>query len=130
MPTARSASLPATTTIWKTFGITSIRVTILSSRPSKHFVSESTLCSTHSHIRLEVIMNRRGFLGTVSFGMAAFTTPGLFAQQLKETATTTEGPFYPDKMPLDTDNDLLILNDGITPAVGQITHLEGRVLTA
>jgi len=60
---------------------------------------------------------------------AAFTAPGLFAQQLKETATTTEGPFYPDKMPLDTDNDLLILNDAITPAVGQVTLLEGRVLS-
>jgi protocatechuate 3,4-dioxygenase beta subunit len=32
-------------------------------------------------------------------------------------------------MPLDTDNDLLIINDAITPAVGKITHLTGRVLT-
>ncbi len=40
----------------------------------------------------------------------------------------TEGPFYPDKLPLDTDNDLIIVNDGITPAVGEITHLTGRVL--
>jgi protocatechuate 3,4-dioxygenase beta subunit len=31
-------------------------------------------------------------------------------------------------MPLDTDNDLLIVNDSITPAVGQVTHLAGRVL--
>jgi protocatechuate 3,4-dioxygenase beta subunit len=46
------------------------------------------------------------------------------------TAATTEGPFYPDRMPLDTDNDLLIVNDSITPAVGQITHLTGHVLTA
>ena len=30
---------------------------------------------------------------------------------------------------LDTDNDLLILNDAITPAVGEITHLTGKVLT-
>jgi len=30
--------------------------------------------------------------------------------------------------PLDTDNDLLIVNDSITPAVGEITHLNGRVL--
>lgn len=60
---------------------------------------------------------------------ALFTTPGLFAERLQPTATMTEGPFYPDKLPLDTDNDLLIINDGITPAVGEITHLSGRVLT-
>ncbi|MEO8268339.1 MAG: protocatechuate 3,4-dioxygenase, partial [Aureliella sp.] len=29
----------------------------------------------------------------------------------------------------DTDNDLLILNDSITPAVGEITHLSGRLLS-
>ena len=40
-----------------------------------------------------------------------------------------EGPFYPDKMPLDTDNDLLVLNEGITPAVGEIAYVSGRVLT-
>src|SRR5688572_32611412 len=74
--------------------------------------------------------NRRRFLQGLTAGMAAFTTPGVFAQQLTETATTTEGPFYPDQMPLDTDNDLLIINDSITPAVGEITHLTGRVLTA
>ena len=40
----------------------------------------------------------------------------------------TEGPFYPNKLPLDTDNDLLIINDSITPGVGQITHLSGKIL--
>jgi protocatechuate 3,4-dioxygenase beta subunit len=39
-----------------------------------------------------------------------------------------EGPFYPDRLPLDTDNDLLVVNDAITPAVGEITHLGGRIL--
>jgi protocatechuate 3,4-dioxygenase beta subunit len=57
------------------------------------------------------------------------TTPGLFAEMLTRTAPFTEGPFYPDSMPLDTDNDLLIINDAITPAIGDITHLSGRVLT-
>jgi protocatechuate 3,4-dioxygenase beta subunit len=71
------------------------------------------------------LTSRRLFLGTL--GAAFFTTPGL-AQQLLRTPTQTEGPFYPDRLPLDTDNDLLIINDGITPAVGQITHLTGRVL--
>ena len=75
-------------------------------------------------------LNRRHFLhGLTAAGIAAYATPGLFAQQLVDTATTTEGPFYPDKLPLDTDNDLLIINDGVTPAVGEITHLTGRVLT-
>ena len=63
---------------------------------------------------------------------ALFTTRGLFAEQLALTPTPwrTEGPFYPDKLPLDTDNDLIIINDSITPAVGEITHLTGRVLDA
>ena len=75
-------------------------------------------------------LDRRRFLqGVTAAGMAAFTTRGVFAQQLVETGTTTEGPFYPDKLPRDTDNDLLIINDGITPAVGEITHLSGHVFT-
>jgi protocatechuate 3,4-dioxygenase, beta subunit len=71
-----------------------------------------------------------------SFGaraeMVLFDTRGLFAEALtpKPTASATEGPFYPDKMPLDTDNDLLTINDAITPPVGQITHLTSRVLAA
>jgi protocatechuate 3,4-dioxygenase beta subunit len=31
-------------------------------------------------------------------------------------------------MPLDTDNDLLVINDSITPAVGSVTYLSGRIL--
>ncbi|MEJ7619095.1 MAG: protocatechuate 3,4-dioxygenase, partial [Pyrinomonadaceae bacterium] len=31
-------------------------------------------------------------------------------------------------MPLDTDNDLLVVNDLMTPAVGAVTHLGGRIL--
>ncbi len=74
-------------------------------------------------------VDRRHAIGTVAIGAALFNTVGLFADQLVQTPTIGEGPFYPDKMPLDTDNDLLIVNDSITPAVGEITHLTGRVLT-
>jgi protocatechuate 3,4-dioxygenase, beta subunit len=70
--------------------------------------------------------SRRIFLGAL--GAAFFTTRGLFAEQLLRTPPLTEGPFYPDKLPLDTDNDLIIINEKITPAVGEITHLTGRVL--
>ena len=73
--------------------------------------------------------SRRRFLGQMAFGAAAFTTPGLFAELL-QTPPQGEGPFYPDKLPLDTDNDLLLVNDKITPAVGDITHLSGRILDA
>ena len=74
--------------------------------------------------------SRRTFLQTSAATSALFTVPGLFAEELRPTAQMGEGPFYPDKLPLDTDNDLLILNDAITPAVGEITHLSGRVLTS
>jgi protocatechuate 3,4-dioxygenase beta subunit len=73
--------------------------------------------------------SRRQFIHGVAAGVAMFAVPGAFAQQLFETARTTEGPFYPDRLPLDTDNDLLIVNDAITPAVGEVTDLTGRVLT-
>src|SRR4051794_33764373 len=83
--------------------------------------------------RTHSLTARRGFLRSVGAGtgMILFTRSGLFAEalSLQPTASTTEGPFYPDKMPLDTDNDLLIINDSITPAVGEVTHLTGRVLT-
>lgn len=72
--------------------------------------------------------SRRRVLQAMSFSAAAMLTPGIFAEQLAETPAMMEGPFYPDRLPLDTDNDLLIVNDSITPAVGQITHLSGRIL--
>ena len=64
-------------------------------------------------------------------GAAALWTPGVLADELTATPSSRslEGPFYPDVMPLDTDNDLLILNDSITPAVGEVTHLYGTVTT-
>jgi protocatechuate 3,4-dioxygenase, beta subunit len=74
--------------------------------------------------------SRRAFLGVISSGAAFFTTRGLFAEELALTPSREEGPFYPDKLPLDTDNDLIIVNENLTPAVGEITHLTGRVLDA
>lgn len=59
-----------------------------------------------------------------------FTVPGAFAEELIRTPRQTEGPFYPDKLPLDTDNDLIVVNDATTPAVGEITYLSGRILDA
>ena len=80
---------------------------------------------------MEIIVtrpSRRGFLGSLAFGAAAFAARGAFAEELERTPRIQEGPFYPTKLPLDTDNDLLIINDGITPAVGDVTHLSGKIL--
>jgi protocatechuate 3,4-dioxygenase beta subunit len=59
-----------------------------------------------------------------------WTVKGAFADELTRTPDQTEGPFYPNKLPLDTDNDLITINDNITPGVGEITHLTGKVLDA
>jgi protocatechuate 3,4-dioxygenase, beta subunit len=76
----------------------------------------------------DVTQNRRRFLRSLGCGAAVFTVPGLFAEEILRTPLQTEGPFYPDKLPLDTDNDLLILNDTLSPAVGEVTYLSGRIL--
>ncbi len=74
-------------------------------------------------------VSRRSLLyGSAAFGTALFTTPGLFADMLA-TPRMTEGPFYPDRLPLDQDNDLILMKDSTTPAVGEITHLTGRILS-
>jgi protocatechuate 3,4-dioxygenase beta subunit len=72
--------------------------------------------------------SRREFFRRASVLAMFAATPGLFAEELMRTPAQTEGPFYPDKLPLDTDNDLLMINDGITPAVGEITWVSGRIL--
>jgi protocatechuate 3,4-dioxygenase beta subunit len=55
--------------------------------------------------------------------------PDAFAQALVQTPAQTEGPFYPDHLPLDRDNDLVLIEPGQKPAGGEVTHLSGRVLS-
>lgn len=76
---------------------------------------------------MTILTPRRAFLQRAAFAAALFTTPGLFAELL-QTPRQTEGPFYPDHLPLDTDNDLLVINDTATPALGQVTYVSGRIL--
>jgi protocatechuate 3,4-dioxygenase beta subunit len=67
----------------------------------------------------------------VAGGVALHNLSGTaFADELVRTPAQTEGPYYPDRLPLDTDNDLIIINKSITPAVGAITHLSGKILDA
>ena len=87
-------------------------------------MNPTTLLSNH----FGLLHDRRSFLKRLSAGSLLFAVPGAFAEELLRTPRQTEGPFYPDKLPLDTDNDLVLVNDSLTPAVGEITHLSGRIL--
>lgn len=72
--------------------------------------------------------SRRSFLATSALAAAAYAAPGRFAEDLDRTPSMTAGPFFPDDLPLDTDNDLLVINDAISPAVGRVAHVSGRIL--
>jgi len=75
-------------------------------------------------------LDRRRFLTRLGLASVFFAVPGAYAEALTQTPRQTEGPFYPDHLPLDTDNDLIVINDGLTPAVGEITWVTGRILDA
>jgi len=57
---------------------------------------------------ITAVASRRRFLQQLGLGSALFTVRGAFAEALaRPTAWVEEGPFYPPKLPLDTDNDNL-----------------------
>jgi protocatechuate 3,4-dioxygenase beta subunit len=68
-------------------------------------------------------LRRRMLLGALAFA----SQPAL-AQGLVPTPAQTEGPFYPDRLPLDQDNDLTMVAGHRAPAAGKITDLTGRIL--
>lgn len=71
---------------------------------------------------------RRRMLRLAALGSVFAAPTGVFAEELVRTFAQTEGPFFPDTLPLDTDNDLLVINDAIDPSIGEVTWLSGRVL--
>jgi protocatechuate 3,4-dioxygenase beta subunit len=80
-------------------------------------------------LTLSRAVSRRSVLAALAAAGPFLASRGAYAEALTETARTTEGPFYPDHLPLDTDNDLLLLNDALTPSTGRITYFSGRVLS-
>ena len=60
-------------------------------------------------------MNRRSFLHhALVVGTSASLGGPTLAEMLEQTARQTAGPFYPDRLPLDRDNDLVIVDDHVT----------------
>lgn len=68
-------------------------------------------------------LSRRYFL----LSLAACSLPVSGAQRLL-TPSQTAGPFYPDTLPLDSDNDLVRVAGESSPALGEVTDLSGRLL--
>src|SRR4026207_1321030 len=77
-------------------------------------------------------LDRRRFLKSMAVASAGFTLPGYLAEALTLTPQQTQGPYYPlaDDIPLDKDNDLVYMNNSLTPASGIVTYISGRVLTS
>ena len=69
-------------------------------------------------------------------GIAAITAASLIpgergasaAPELVTTPRQTEGPFYPTDWTGDADNDLVLVKGEAAQALGEITHVVGRVL--
>src|SRR6266496_385290 len=75
-------------------------------------------------------LDRRRFFKSMALVSAWFSLPAYLAEALTPTPQQTQGPYYPlaDDIPLDKDNDLVQLNDNLTPASGIVTYITGRVL--
>lgn len=71
---------------------------------------------------------RRTLLHGFLAGSLACSAQGALAQSLTATPAQTEGPFYPDKMPLDQDNDLVLVKGHQAAAAGEVTDLSGSIL--
>jgi len=71
---------------------------------------------------------RRVLLAAGMIGTAAAALPTAAAAALVPTPRQTPGPFYPNKLPLDSDNNLVEVDGRSRPAAGQVTHIFGRIL--
>jgi len=70
---------------------------------------------------------RRRVVAALGGAAALLAARHTLAATLVATPRQTAGPFYPDRLPLDTDNDLLRVNDSDARASGTLTWVSGRV---
>jgi protocatechuate 3,4-dioxygenase beta subunit len=87
--------------------------------------------SHHQPTPPHLVLPRRRLLGAAGAalaGLAALPPSLARAAALPVTPRQTEGPFYPPELPSDTDADLVRLTGADAQALGQVTHVTGRVL--
>jgi protocatechuate 3,4-dioxygenase, beta subunit len=74
---------------------------------------------------MSFLTRRQSILATA----AALAAPPALAQaRLRPTPAQTEGPFYPDRMPAETDPDLVRIAGQVRRAGGEMLALSGRIL--
>ena len=71
--------------------------------------------------------NRREFLRTVTLSATALSLSGCIATWNLPTPQQTPGPFYPDELPADADNDLVLIEGALREAGGEPLELSGRI---
>ena len=77
-----------------------------------------------------VAPSRRDLLAGAAAAVLVPALPALAAEEARPVVTPgqTEGPFYPLSLPADMDNDLVRVQGRQARALGQVTHVAGRVL--
>jgi protocatechuate 3,4-dioxygenase, beta subunit len=79
-------------------------------------------------VSLNRLSRRHLLLGTSVMGLIAVAGPRLARATLPPTPRQTPGPFYPNTLPLDADNDLVRVAGHEKQASGTVIHILGRVL--
>ncbi|MGE0724104.1 MAG: intradiol ring-cleavage dioxygenase [Alphaproteobacteria bacterium] len=74
------------------------------------------------------VLTRRTLLAGGAAALVAATTVRPIAAALPATPRQTEGPFYPVRLPLDADADLVRVAGSAAEAQGTVTHVAGRIL--
>jgi protocatechuate 3,4-dioxygenase beta subunit len=76
----------------------------------------------------EIVMPRRRLLRAGLLALPALTPARVRAADLLLTPPQTEGPFYPDEPPRDTDSDLVLVTGADAQGLGRVSHVLGRVV--
>ncbi len=72
-----------------------------------------------------ILRRRHLLLGSVAIQLPLSAA---HAANLVPTPSQTEGPFYPAGLPADSDNDLVQVRGQQARAMGEVLHLQGRVI--
>lgn len=77
-----------------------------------------------------ILVPRRTLLAGATSALATQAFAPLVAAAAPPVVTPgqTEGPFYPLTFPADTDSDLVRVKGQAAQAIGQVTHVSGRIL--